>query len=657
MKGMTLQDSFGIRCCHAAAMVSMILLAFSCRLASAEEVTAKVKLPDEVERSLAALVNFAAVIKSNALVEDMTKVVAGIVDATKTGDEGQKQLESEAKAAVEKSIAPWKKDLETRLRPFLSDEIKTSLDTLAQWPAEMLVNNGFINEPAKPAEQQEWKDSLKKILSPGQIAAMEQIAQSREQALEKEIQDYLKPHVAKMRKRQVVMLKSEAEDLKKVAEMNGERAGKVIEMALVAARRNADAIEKRWAGEIRGLPDEARMQLNMNKDESPFMNEDEDAPLAMEVWKKELIEFLSPDEQRRWAAVSVSRKKRQSRALSALVVSEIDSKVFLTAAQRDKLEPLAEMAITPKTKIEWDNFSFEGNDLLNLLQDKLKLVIDEKQLRHLKNQNENEVADGRTVESRGKKKKASSVGDTDLDVEDILSVFFHAHDAEQRSRLADGMLAKLESIQRVVKLSEEGSRRLEMATRGAAEHALDLWRPNCEQWVRNSMKNVSAKTLKQRLETLNIEGSFDNQISPFEQPIWINTVGDVLTEAQMESLANDVIGRKTYRNHARVLIILEELNWTYHLSLEQLDKLEPFLQQVVVEYASDIIQTIGSDSGSTRQMSVFLAGVPEEKIKSILTSEQFEQWKISDKDLWKNIKSNHDQRLKRNGSRNASRLK
>ena len=134
-------------------------------------------------------------------------------------------------------------------------------------------------------------------------------------------------------------------------------------------------------------------------------------------------------------------------------------------------------------------------------------------------------------------------------------------------------------------------------------------------------------------------------------------MGDVLTEAQMESLANDVIGRKTYRNHARVLIILEELNWTYHLSLEQLDKLEPFLQQVVVEYASDIIQTIGSDSGSTRQMSVFLAGVPEEKIKSILTSEQFEQWKISDKDLWKNIKSNHDQRLKRNGSRNASRLK
>ena len=638
-------------------MVSMILTAFSLRLASAEEVTAKAKLPDEVEKPLADLLNTAVEIKSASLLEDMTKVVAGIVDATKAGEDGRNQLEPKAKAAVEKSIAPWRKELEARLRPFLSDEIKTSLDTLAQWPAEMLVNNGFITEPTKPNEQQEWKDSLKKILTTGQLAAMEKLAKSREQALEKEIQDYLKPHVAKMRKRQEVMLKSEAEDLKKVAEMNEERAGKVIEMALVAARRNADAIEKRWAGEMRGLTDEARMQFTMNRDESPFMNEDEDAPLAMEVWKKELIEFLSQDEQRRWAVVSASRKKRQSRALAALVVSEIDSKVFLTVAQRDKLEPLAEMAITPKTKSEWDNFSFEGNDFLNLLQDKIKLVIDEKQLRHLKNQNENEVADGKTVESRSKKKKVCSVGDTDLDVEDILSAFFHAHDAEQRNRLADGMLAKLESIQRVVKLSEESSRRLEMATRGAAEHALDLWRPNCEQWVRNSMKNVSAKTLKQRLETFNIEGSFDNQISPFEQPIWINTVADVLTEAQMESLANDVVGRKNYRNRARVLIILEELNWTYHLSLEQLDKLEPLLHQVVVEYVWDIIQMIGSDSGAPRQMSVFLAGVPVDKTRSILTPEQFEQWKISDKDLWKNTKNNHDQRLKRNGSRNASRSK
>jgi hypothetical protein len=317
------------------------------------------------------------------------------------------------------------------------------------------------------------------------------------------------------------------------------------------------------------------------------------------------------------------------------------------------------MAITPKTKSEWDNSSFGWNELLQLLQDKLKLIMDEKQLRHLKNQNENEHADGRTVESRGRKKTAGSAREADLDVEDILSAFFLAHDAEQRNRLADGMLAKLESIQRVVNLSEESTRRLEMATKGAAEHALDLWRPNCEQWVRNSIKNVSAKTLKQRLETFNIEGSFDNQGSPFEQPIWINTVADVLTESQMELLANDVIGRKSYRNRARVLIILEELNWTYHLSLEQIDKLEPLLNQVVVEYAGDIIQMIGSDSGATRQMSVFLAGVPEDKTRSILTPEQFEQWKTSDKDLWKNTKSNHDQRLKlkRDGSRNAGRSK
>lgn len=633
------------------------LLALSLRPSLAEENNSPKRLPDAVEKSLGEVVKKAVEMKSAMLMEDMTKIIAMIVDATKIGDATRKQFEPEARTAVESSMVPWKKDLEAVLRSNLSEEIKSSLEVLSQWSAEVVVNNGFVSEPAKPAEQLAWKNSLKKILSAEQLAMLETRMKERDVVIGKEIQEYLKPHLAEKRKELEFKINSEANDIIKFAESKGDRAKKVTEEALEVAKHIAMTIETRWAGEMRGMSDDARETFTMNGERAPFMDENVDVPPETEAWENAIQrDFLTTGEQKRWTSALTFRRERQGKALAMQLISEIDSKVFLTAAQRAKLEPLVVKIVMPTTKYEMDNFSIKTNDLSKLNLDELKLIIDDKQLQHLKEQAENGNAEVPIVSGQGKKKSAESFGNGDLDVEAILSIYFHDHDMALHDRLAKGMIVKLESIHRVVKLSDDGFQRLEIATRGAAEHALDVWRQNSEQWVRNGIKNVSAKTLKQRLEIFNtIDGSFDNRESLFDQPIWTNTVTDVLSESQMELLADDASGRKNYHDRARILIILEELNSTYHLSLEQLDKLEPLLSRVVAEYASDILTMIGSDSDATRQMSVLLAGVPEDKTRSILTPEQFDHWKKTEKDLWINAKRNHDQRKKSNASRNANR--
>ena len=134
-----------------------------------------------------------------------------------------------------------------------------------------------------------------------------------------------------------------------------------------------------------------------------------------------------------------------------------------------------------------------------------------------------------------------------------------------------------------------------------------------------------------------------------EQLIWRNAVADVLTASQKELWMNEMNGRKAYHDRASILMILAELDRRYHLSIDQFQKLEPLLTDVVAEYSRDFSRMFSGGGGDMpRYMIVFLAGVPEEKSKAILSPTQFDQWKKTDNaqlaNWWENIKNMHDSR-------------
>ncbi len=629
-----------------------VLLALTFRPACAEE---REKFSAEVEKPLAELENKAVELKSTALMEELKKTITEIADSIKLGDDVKKRLEAEAKGVVDRSLVEWKDKLDSRLRPFLRQDIKESLELMTQWPAEMLIKSGFVPESGKLTDQEDWKNTLKKVITPEQLAATEKKEQDREQAKEKELQDQLKPLLEKMRKNQELVFKAEAGDVKAVLGLTGDRAKKLEDLAGVAAKCNADAIEKRWIEKQRGMNDQMRARIAMGRgNRITSLDDGAESSPDLENWKKTLKEFLSEEEQKHWETAAASRKNNRDRAMAMMFISQMDSAVFFTASQREKLEPLAVKAMAKIMGGNTENFSASVSYGSNFTQEELKTILDEKQMLHWKEASEGIRGHGEGEDDAGNNDKAGAdeiASDGEEDKEIILSTYLHNRDKAQRNRLAKGVRVKLEDIQRVVKLSEESTSRLEIASRGAAEHALDFWRPNFENWVRSSLRSADAKTLRQRLATLNRDINFGEQGSSFNQPIWTNAVADVLTDAQMELWMNEVNGRKSYHDRARVLMILSELDRRFHLSLDQFQKLEPLLAEAVKEYATDFNRMFGGSGEMPRYMIVLLAGVPESKTKSILTPEQFEQWQNTDsqqfKSWWENIKSSHDSRNKR----------
>ncbi|MEI6534745.1 MAG: hypothetical protein WCN98_05345, partial [Verrucomicrobiaceae bacterium] len=598
---------------------------------------------------LAELVKRGAELKSAARLEEMNKVISEIVDVTKIEDDVKKKLEEEAKAAVNRSLGLWKEKFDARLRPFLRNDVKESLDMLAQWPAEMLMKSGFVPESGKPNDQEEWKIALKKILTPEQLHMIDKIEGDRDEAKEKEIQDYLKPLLEEMRKGQQLALRTEADDVKSVLGLTGERAAKVDQIAADAVTRKTGEIEKRWVDDLRVMSDEFRTQFTMGRGKTPMMQEAEDESPEYDDISKSLREILSEDEQKRWEVASKARQARQDKALAMMFISHMDSKVLFTAVQREKLEPLAIKVMSTVTKNERNNIPINASYASKFNMEELKLVIDEKQLQHWKEassfqQRQGMEDNGDTIENE------NAAGGVEEGEDAIMSAFFSRRDKLQRSRVAKSMIMKLEDIQRVAKPSEESVKRLEIASRGAAEHALDFWRPNFENWVRSSMQNVTAKTLKQRLAALSTNINFGEQGAGMsEQLIWRNAVADVLTASQKELWMNEMNGRKAYHDRASILMILAELDRRYHLSIDQFQKLEPLLTDVVAEYSRDFSRMFSGGGGDMpRYMIVFLAGVPEEKSKAILSPTQFDQWKKTDNaqlaNWWENIKNMHDSR-------------
>ncbi len=632
------------------------LLELPCLSLFADE---KEKFPDEVEKPLAELVKSAVELKSSTQMDELKKAIEEIADTTKMADDAKKRLEVEAKAVVEQSLNPWKEKLDARLRPFLRQDIKESLELMTEWPAEVLIKGEFVPDSGKLTDQDEWKSALKKVLTPEQLAMIEKKNEELEQGKEKGVQDCLKDMSVPIPKRMEMVFNADADEVKKLFGLTGDRAKKIDELATETVKRSVEALKKQLAEKIRSMgADERNAWISGDGGHKNFTHLLDTGLVITEAddWKKALQGTLSAEEMKRWTVVTSSRVARKDKAMAMIFLSHMDTRIFLTAAQREKLEPHAVKVMLGVQNEERRSFLSSSGHESKFNKDDLKLILDQSQINHWEEGNNGaEVNPWGQQTDQSKPGKAAALGEGDIDEDVILNGFFLHCENTQRKRLADGMMLKLDDIKRSTKISKESLKFLEIASAGAVDHALDLWRQNFEAYVHNSVKNIPKKALRQRLMSVSGEVNFGDQPVTSNYPVWTNAVADVLTKPEMELWVTEVSSRKLYRDRARMLMVVAELDHRFHLSQEQMQKLEPLLMESVAEFTPEFNRNETNGGDYPNAMLAFLAGVPEAKTKSILLPLQFEQWRSSDfkdvEDTWNEMKQTHNARKKRGKNR------
>jgi hypothetical protein len=627
----------------------------------------KIKLPEAVEKALAELAAEAAKIKGEARMEDMKKVMAEIVEVTKINDEQKRKLEEEVKPAVERSLGPWKEEFDTRLRPYLSNEGEGAQAMLAQWPAEQLVRSGFPGEFGRPDEDAGWKAVLKTTLTPEQQEALEKVAGERDRKLNEQIAGYLKPFVEQAREAREAALATEIEDMKLLFTLPEDRVKALEEKAKLSAERAAESMGRRGTKTLRAMQEQQRTQI-MARGAGSFNAGDEgeddtaDDESSEDIWKSAITGILRSDERQRWEAAAAERADRGARALAMMFIAEMDRRVQFSTEQRAKLEPVAARTLADKARSMSKNESVSLTHATLFKAEEIKGLLDAGQWTRWEAAGRGEF-NGRNSSRRGngnaakedKEDEPAAEAARDLpDDETLYAMHFEKRLADKRREMAGAMEARVDDVRRVVRLAPDRAKYLEIAGKGAVEHALDAWRSQFDAWVRNSVQGVKGETLRKRLAGLDNDNVwFGEEGTPGDHAVWKDALAEALSAEQKKAWDEEVAAREGYRQRAYAWGILAELNRRYRLSNDQFGRLEPLVESAVAEYFEDFTNMFGRASSTVmpRYIVTLFAAVPEDKAQAIFNAPQWRQWKDNDfkqvSGWWESMKNNHRSRSQR----------
>ncbi len=629
---------------------------------------AKIKLPDAVEKALTELATEAAKIKRELRIEEMKKIIAEISEVTKISDEQKKKLEDEVKPAVERSLMPWKEEFDSKLRPYLSKEGEGGLAMLSNWRAEQLVPSGFPGDFGKPEEDTGWKEALKKTLSIEQYDDLHKIAVERERKFKEQIADYLKPMIEQTRQARAVVLAREIEDMRSILALSEDRVKQLEKMADASVERACELMCKRATKTLGTMQEQQRASIitsgrsifNVNDE---VVDEADTGESSQGIWVNGITSILKDDDRKRWEAAAGERSDRSARALAMLFVAEMDQHVLFSSWQRAKMELIATKELADKSKKK------SNNEAVNLMQAALfnarevKAVLDSGQWGRWEAAGRGEY-NGRTGIRRntrngageGKKEDASTqkIRQETPDDETLFATHFEKHLVVKRIELAAALGARVDDVRRVVKFSPDRSMYLEIAAKGAVEHALDAWRAQFDSWTRNSVQGAKGEALRTRLAALDNDGIwFGDEGMPGDHVVWKEALAEALTPEQKNILSAELVARATYRQHAYSWGILAELNRRYHFSIDQFGKLEPLVESAVAEYFDDFMNMFGRGSSSVmpRYLVTLFTAVPEDSLRTILNDRQWKQWRqVDSKQVapwWESMKSNHQRKIQK----------
>jgi hypothetical protein len=206
-------------------------------------------------------------------------------------------------------------------------------------------------------------------------------------------------------------------------------------------------------------------------------------------------------------------------------------------------------------------------------------------------------------------------------------------------------------VRRVVGLPAERQRMLELAAKGTVDRALDGWRTNQENQVRQQAQGLTPDVVEQRLASI---GSIHIGNEPIEKnALWSATLNRVLTPEENTKWKKAEEDRKNYRTRALAQMLVAELDRQIGLTLTQCEKLEPLATQSLADFLPDMSNYVDRNSGiDFRMLLLMISGAPQNEVQAILTPDQYGKWQQITADYrgwWQSIEQNHRTRVGNGG--------
>jgi hypothetical protein len=155
--------------------------------------------------------------------------------------------------------------------------------------------------------------------------------------------------------------------------------------------------------------------------------------------------------------------------------------------------------------------------------------------------------------------------------------------------------------------------------------------------VRSAIAGVLPGSVKERLAS--IQGYQFQQLEmnaqQFNRPggrpssVWDNTVKAVLTPDEANAWKQETDVRSAYRQQAIAALVVAAFDQRNNLTPDQWVKLEPLVTKTMADSGEEFgLFFASSQPWFLQSFSIFLpiAGIPEEEMKSILTTDQWERW-------------------------------
>jgi hypothetical protein len=626
-----------------------------------------VALSPDIEKELQQLLDKAKVLKGDKWNDKMTKEVEAITAATSLSDAGQQALTTAAKQAVGASLAGWAPKLPDIVRQQLAqmpkDQAKAMLDA-AQQQIEAMLNWTDMGTPStSPDEQDVWKKALGQTLTPAQLDAWTRAQTTQKDDVEKEIAGLLKNGADRTRDQETNEIMAECKNIENVLKLAKDRSAQLEALAKSAVEQSVESWSKQEEKMLLGMSEEQRKPMLNSR--FYIMPGPDQSATAMSAWTDGLKQLLSSQEQAQLEVDHDARKTRRERIMGQVMVMLLDEKLALTAAQREKLEPIADRLVKgiPQLYPEGDAanyYSISADLFYNATSEatpsELKPVLDEVQLKRWQELAKPQTPPGGDIGNSDASADATS-GSEPEDVERAVSAFFYEKSEAERKRELEENTLKAEDISRVAGLNAEAAERLHAIACGATEQSLATWKWFTEQQIRSQLQDLTPQNVRQRLDGLQ-DFFFQRRFGGPESPtIWDQAVQTELTAQQQDSWRKETDAREDYRSDAIAALTMAEFDRQTHLTDEQWTKLQPLVTEVLTDYKQGIAQFFSGMGNNPWYLGgpytlIPVAGVDDQQLKSILTKDQMDLWTGSQQfgnanNLWQVVKQMHVQQAQR----------
>ena len=416
-----------------------------------------------------------------------------------------------------------------------------------------------VSGAGEPQDHRAWTSALKAALTPEQFAAWDKLETEERQKLKAEIDARLDAWLAPGRETMERSLLAKTEEMSRTLKLPKERVEELKSLAkeaLNASMAKWRARQEQWYVD---MDEEQRRELLKNR-RVYFSPNSAESPEKMAVWKTGLAKFFSADERKQLEAEAAEHTARLARALTRLMVAEIDERVALTAKQREQIEPICDRLATKNVGLlpSPSTPAYQQTDVIEMLasglksaQSELQKFLEQVQWRHWLEASESAIGergDADTPAAAKAQKEKPALPTEAEDFERIVGSYLDEETQKARQKALGESLLWAEDAGRASNLPVEKVELLKTAARGAVEESMHNWKSNVDETLHTYVRDTPVRFVQTRLESFE-RYNFQQRLypPPETQAIWTDALKANLDAEETAAAKKSASERETFK--------------------------------------------------------------------------------------------------------------